>query len=126
MATENVIMAMVDKGFSRQDTHEEIRCVPISSPLSFSSITLTASSVLSHQAGAVVKQEGKPNDLLERIKRTPFFEPVLAELDVLTDPSTFIGRCPEIVDEVIEFDVKPALAKYRDELASIKDAQLNV
>jgi len=27
MATENVIMAMVDKGFSRQDTHEEIRLV---------------------------------------------------------------------------------------------------
>lgn len=25
MATENVIMAMVDKGYSRQDTHEEIR-----------------------------------------------------------------------------------------------------
>ena len=27
MATENVIMAMVEKGYSRQDTHEEIRCV---------------------------------------------------------------------------------------------------
>ena len=25
MATENVIMAMVDKGISRQDAHEEIR-----------------------------------------------------------------------------------------------------
>nr|POF22188.1 adenylosuccinate lyase [Quercus suber] len=80
MATENVIMAMVDQGHSRQDTHEEIR-------------------VLSHQAGAVVKQEGKANDLLERIKRTPFFQPVLAQLDALTDPATFVGRCPEIVDE---------------------------
>ena len=27
MATENVIMAMVEKGYSRQDTHEEIRYV---------------------------------------------------------------------------------------------------
>ena len=25
MATENVIMAMVERGFSRQETHEEIR-----------------------------------------------------------------------------------------------------
>ena len=27
MATENIIMAMVERGFSRQDTHEEIRYV---------------------------------------------------------------------------------------------------
>ena len=27
MATENVIMAMVERGFSRQQTHEEIRYV---------------------------------------------------------------------------------------------------
>ena len=46
MATENIIMAMVEKGGSRQDCHEEIR-------------------VLSHQASAVVKQEGGDNDLIE-------------------------------------------------------------
>lgn len=102
MATENVIMAMVDKGISRQETHEQIR-------------------VLSHQAGAVVKQEGKPNDLIDRIKRTAFFEPVLAELDALTDPKTFIGRCPEIVDEVIQFDVKPMLAKYEMQIGNLGD-----
>jgi len=77
--------------------------------------------VLSHQAGAVVKQEGKPNDLIDRIKGTPFFEPVLAQLDALTDPKTFIGRCPEIVDEVIQFDVKPALAKYETQIGSLGD-----
>lgn len=27
MATENIIMAMVDKGYSRQDAHEHIRYV---------------------------------------------------------------------------------------------------
>lgn len=35
------------------------------------------------QASAVVKEEGKANDLIERIKNTPFFSPVHAELDNL-------------------------------------------
>ena len=49
-------------GASRQDCHEKIR-------------------VLSHEAGAVVKQEGKSNDLIERIKADSYFEPILGELD---------------------------------------------
>lgn len=51
---------------------------------------------------------------------------MLAELEALTDPTTFIGRCPEIVEEVIEYDVKPALEKYKDQLSTITDAQLSV
>lgn len=74
----------------------------------------------------MVKQQGKPNDLLDRIKGTPFFEPILAELDLLTDPTTFIGRCPEIVDEVIAEDVEPALRKYRAELEGMQDEDLKV
>ncbi|QIW94668.1 hypothetical protein AMS68_000186 [Peltaster fructicola] len=107
MATENIIMALVEKGISRQDAHEEIR-------------------VLSHEAGAQVKQEGKDNDLLERIKKTAFFEPILPELSQLIDPSTFIGRCPEIVDEVVSVKVNPALEKYKSQLAGLKDAELKV
>jgi adenylosuccinate lyase len=97
MATENIIMAMVEKGYSRQDTHEEIR-------------------VLSHQAGAVVKQEGKDNDLIERIKVRPFFQPILAEIDTLTDPSNFVGRSPEIVEKLVSTKVKVALEKYKGQL----------
>jgi adenylosuccinate lyase len=59
-------MACVHGGLSRQDAHEEIR-------------------VLSHQASAVVKQEGKQNDLIERIRRTKFFEPILPQLNTLLD-----------------------------------------
>ena len=69
-------MAMVDKGQSRQETHEQIR-------------------VLSHEAGAVVKKEGKPNDLIDRIKNNSFFQPVLADLEALTNAANFIGRCLE-------------------------------
>ncbi|KAI7158612.1 Adenylosuccinate lyase [Hortaea werneckii] len=109
MATENVIMAMVDKGVSRQETHEQIR-------------------VLSHQAGAVVKQEGKPNDLLERIKTNEFFKPIWDQLDVLTDSRTFIGRCPEIVEEVLMEDVRPALEHYEVQIGRLGDkvSELNV
>jgi len=73
MATENVIMAMVERGASRQETHEVVR-------------------VLSHQAAAVVKGEGKDNDLIERIRGTEFFAPIMGELEGLLDARTFIGR----------------------------------
>lgn len=107
MATENIIMAMVEKGYSRQDAHEEIR-------------------VLSHQAGAVVKQEGKDNDLLERIKATSFFEPVLPDLESIVDAKTFIGRCPEIVEKLVNTKVKDALSKYKKEIAAMGAADLHV
>ncbi|MBR0105571.1 MAG: adenylosuccinate lyase, partial [Firmicutes bacterium] len=48
MATENILMDAVKAGGDRQELHEKIR-------------------VLSMEAGMVVKNEGKPNDLLERI-----------------------------------------------------------
>ncbi|KJX95453.1 adenylosuccinate lyase like protein [Zymoseptoria brevis] len=107
MATENVIMAMVERGASRQEVHEEIR-------------------VLSHQAGAVVKQEGKPNDLIERIRNNKYFDSIIPELDALLDPATFIGRSPEIVTKLVETKVKPAMEKYADALKSAKVAELNV
>ena len=49
-------------GGCRQECHEKIR-------------------VLSHEAGAVVKQEGKPNDLIERIRADSYFEPIWQKLD---------------------------------------------
>lgn len=82
--------------------------------------------MLSHRAGAVVKQEGKPNDLLERIQKRSFFEPVLSELPALTDPATFIGRCPQIVEKLVSTKVKVALDPYAAELAKAVDAELKV
>ncbi|KAG8625887.1 hypothetical protein KVT40_006288 [Elsinoe batatas] len=96
MATENIIMALVKKGVSRQDAHEEIR-------------------VLSHQASAAVKLEGKPNDLIERIRVTKFFEPIHAELDSLLNPSTFIGRAPQQVEKYLGpgGEAESVLSRYR-------------
>lgn len=107
MATENIIMALVRAGGDRQEAHEEIR-------------------VLSHQAGSVVKEEGGENDLIERVKNTKYFEPIWGELDKLLDPSTFVGRAPEQVEEFLEEWVKPALEPYQSVLKNAAKAELSV
>ena len=93
MATENIIMAMVEAGGDRQECHEQIR-------------------VLSHQAAAEVKQHGRDNDLIERVKATAYFAPVHAKLATLLDPSTFVGRAPKQVDRFLAEEVKPLLAPF--------------
>ncbi|MBR6960564.1 MAG: adenylosuccinate lyase, partial [Clostridiales bacterium] len=98
MATENIIMDTVElRGGDRQDLHERIR-------------------KYSMEAGAVVKQEGKPNDLLERIAKDPVFGIKLEDTDKFMDPSLYIGRCPEQVDTFLNECVRPLLEKYKDDL----------
>lgn len=107
MATENIIMAIVKAGGDRQEAHEKIR-------------------VLSHQAGRVVKEEGGENDLIDRVRKEPYFKPILSELEALLDPKTFIGRCPEQVDRFIKGWVEPALAPYKQSIEEAKVAELHV
>ena len=95
MATENIIMAMVSKGGDRQICHEEIR-------------------VLSHEAAAIVKEQGGDNDLIERVRQSTYFAPIHGDLDTLLDPTTFVGRAPQQTEEFIKHDVKQALDPYRD------------
>lgn len=97
MATENIMMAAVKKGGDRQELHEKIR-------------------VYSMEAGKVVKVEGKPNDLAQRIAADPAFSLSLEEIEAEMVPSNFIGRAPRQVEEFLENDVKPILEKYKDEL----------
>ena len=54
IATENIIMKLVQRGVSRQEAHERIR-------------------VLSRETIHAVKMEGGKNDLIERIKKDEFF-----------------------------------------------------
>lgn len=100
-------MALAAKGISRQDSHEEIR-------------------VLSHEASAVVKQQGKDNDLIQRIRRTPFFAPVIDQLDDLLDSRTFIGRAPQQVERFTSGEVASALEKYSDKLQQSRTVELHV
>ena len=95
MATENILMEAVKKGGNRQTLHEEIRRHSMA-------------------AGAVVKVEGKPNDLVERIAADPMFSLTLDEIKAQLKPENFMGRAPQQVTEFIEGDVKPVLEKYKD------------
>ena len=63
-----------------------------------------------------MKQEGKSNDLIERIRQSGFFEPIHADLDGLLDPSTFTGRAAQQVDRFTQpnGEVDLALKPYRD------------
>ncbi|KAM7192551.1 adenylosuccinate lyase [Rhypophila sp. PSN 637] len=107
MATESILMKLASHGVSRQDAHEEIR-------------------VLSHEASAVVKQEGGRNDLLERIKKAEFFKPVWNDLESLVDPKLFIGNCPKIVEDYCNGEVAEKLESYKEALAGAATAQLSI
>jgi adenylosuccinate lyase len=105
MATENIIMAMVSTGASRQECHEQVR-------------------VLSHQASQRVKQEGLDNDLISRIRASSYFAPIHARLEALMDPQTFIGRAPEQVERFLQLEVRPALVRYAACLGSRSELQV--
>mmetsp|Transcript_44084 Transcript_44084/g.134218 ORF Transcript_44084/g.134218 Transcript_44084/m.134218 type:complete len:462 (-) Transcript_44084:112-1497(-) len=98
MATEVILMECVKAGGDRQELHEAIR-------------------VHSMDAGAVVKGEGKPNDLMDRIAKDPLFASVHDKLESMIDPILFVGRAPEQVDEFVEEEIQPVLEKYADLLA---------
>lgn len=102
-------MALHEKGISRQHAHEEIR-------------------VLSHQASDVVKKEGKDNDLMERIRGTKFFEPIIDQLDQLLEPSEYIGRAPQQVEKFTGpgGEVEKALEIYGDAIREMGTVQLSV
>jgi len=95
MATEVILMESVKQGGDRQALHEAIR-------------------VHSMAAGAVVKGEGKPNDLMERIAKDPLFSAVHDDIERLIDPMLFVGRAPEQVDDFIREEIDPILETNKD------------
>lgn len=107
MSTENIIAAMVKAGGDRQECHEKIR-------------------VLSHEAGAQVKQFGKDNDLVERIRNDSYFKPIMNKLDTILDAKTFIGRAPEQVTEFIEEEVNPILKNYENVTRNVQKVELKI
>jgi len=80
MITESILMKLCAQGASRQEAHEQIR-------------------LLSNEAGSVVKNEGKPNDLVSRIKSNDFFKPIWDDLDSMLKAELYIGRSVEIVEK---------------------------
>jgi adenylosuccinate lyase len=91
MATENILMAAVAQGGDRQQLHERIR-------------------QHSQAAAAVVKQQGGTNDLLERLGNDPAFAGV--DLQAALEPSQFVGRAAEQVDQFLADVVAPIRSRF--------------
>ncbi len=96
MATENIMMDAVKLGGDRQELHEKIR-------------------VHSQAAARAVKEEGKPNDLIERILADDSFGLSREAIEGILKPENFIGRAPQQTEEFIVEYVKPILSEYADE-----------
>ena len=95
MATENIMMDAVKRGGNRQELHERIR-------------------EHSMAAGAVVKQEGKENDLVDRIAADPAFGMAKEEIEALLEPKNFVGRAPQQTEEFLTEVIQPILDANQD------------
>ena len=91
MATEEILMAAVANGGDRQHLHERLR-------------------VHSQAAAAVVKGEGRPNDLLARLGADPAFAGV--DLSSVVDARRFTARAGEQVKMFMRQIVAPVRERY--------------
>ena len=105
MATENIMMSAVKKGGDRQQLHERLREHSIA-------------------AARVVKEEGMPNDLIDRVCADPVFQLDRAEIEAVLKPINFTGRSVEQVEEFVENVVRPILEENKDVLG--EKAELSV
>lgn len=106
MASENILMDAVKAGGDRQELHEKIR-------------------LHSLDAGHAVKDEGKPNDLIERIAADPAFGMSEEQLRAGLEPSRYVGRSAEQVREYLADEVRPTIEKNKARLPK-KESELKV
>ncbi|WP_292008781.1 adenylosuccinate lyase [Chryseobacterium sp.] len=95
MATEYIIMEEVKAGGDRQEIHEVIR-------------------VHSMEASKKVKEEGKENDLIERILNDNSLKLDKSKLKEVLDPKNFIGFAPVQTEEFVKNEVQPILDKNKE------------
>jgi len=89
MATENILMEAVKRGGDRQVLHEKIR-------------------EYARQAAAEVKR-GEENRLLEMIAADQSFKMTADDVSRIMDPSEFVGRAPQQVEQFLKDVVDPIL-----------------
>ena len=107
MATEKILMAGVEKGKSRQELHEIIKMHSLAS-------------------GKVVKEEGKDNDLLQRLAGDEGIPFTLSELEsMISNFQQFTGRAQEQTEEFLHDFVMPRLEPYKEILGKV-DSELSV
>lgn len=105
MATENIMMGAVKKGGDRQELHERIR-------------------VHSIAAAKTVKEDGMPNDLIDRICSDSSFKMSKDEIEGILKPENFTGCSEKQVEAFLKNNVKPILEKNKDLLGVKADLKV--
>ena len=100
MASENIMMDAVKKGGDRQELHERIR-------------------VHALEAGRNVKDLGLNNNLIDLIAEDPLFGMSREELVAHMEPSRYIGRCPQQVEDFISECITPVLEAHSKALTGV-------
>ncbi len=93
LATEEILMAAVRAGGDRQQLHELIR-------------------VHSQQAAQQIKEHGRENDLIGRLKGDPAFTQV--DIVETLDARRYIGRAPQQVDTFMDDVIGPIRRRYAE------------
>ena len=99
MATEALLVRAVQAGGDRQAVHAVIRTHAMA-------------------AATAMKEEGTPNDLLDRLAADPAFGVSVEALRTSLDPLHFVGRAPQQVDEFLAEVVEPRLARHAAAVAA--------
>jgi len=97
MATENILMAAVKAGGDRQELHEAIRRHSMS-------------------AAREIKEFGRENDLIKRIKGDRLFAKVAKKIDGILDPLNFTGRASSQVEDFLSEEISPILKENEKEI----------
>ena len=95
MATENIMMQAVKKGGDRQELHERLRQHSVA-------------------AAACVKEQGLPNDLIDRVVADPAFGLERADIEAVLQPEHFTGLAPAQVRHYLDKVIRPVLAANPD------------
>lgn len=105
MAVENILIAAVRKGRDRQEVHEALRKHALA-------------------AAQRVKQQGQPNDLIERLHSEPLLLGI--NLDELLNPQTYVGRARDQVDAFVKATVKSCRNAYGTKYQALPSSEPRV
>lgn len=105
LATENILMALVKKGGNRQELHEKLR-------------------VHSNYVRKEMKENGAPNNLIERILNDSSCTLTKNEINELLDIKKFTGRAEEQVRLFLESDIQDILKNHESSSSSSEELSL--
>lgn len=106
MATENILMHCVKAGGDRQLLHEAIRSHSVA-------------------AGLAIKQEGRSNDLLDRIAADPEFNLSRADIDSIISESCFTGIAQQQTEAYLA-EVREVLEANKEFISNDMNVSINV